>query len=119
MNASNRAHQRRIDAASEAIRRAGSIGKLEQLAGIAPTEAARIAFWLPFSRLAGAKALDAGTAELKRRILAAANDRGRTGRRNLRDHPIMAITRPTTGLASIARNSAGSLAFRADADRER
>lgn len=77
MNASNRAHQRRIDAASEAIHRAGSIGKLEQLAGIAATEAARTAFWLRFSHLAGAKALDAGTAELKRRILAATHDTGR------------------------------------------
>lgn len=87
MNPSSRAHQRRIDAASEAIRHAGSIGKLEQLAGIPATEDARTAFWLPFSRLPGAKALDAGTAELKRRILAAANDTGGQNTRRRRNKP--------------------------------
>lgn len=87
MNASNRTHQRRIDAASEAIRRAGSIGKLEQLAGIAATEAARTAFWLPFSHLPGAKALDAGTAELKRRILTTTNNTGRRKAPRERNNP--------------------------------
>jgi hypothetical protein len=72
MKSAHQRHQCRIDAVSEAIRRAGSIGDLERLAGIPPTPEDRTAFWLPFSHLPGASALDAGVAELKRRIIAAA-----------------------------------------------
>ena len=72
MKPANQRHRCRIDAVSEAIRRAGSIGALERLAGIPPTVEDRTAFWQPFSHLPGASALDAGVAELKRRIIAAA-----------------------------------------------
>ena len=72
MKPANQRYQCRIDALSEAIRRASSIGEIERLAGIPPTVEDRTAFWLPFSHLPGASALDAGVAELKRRIIAAA-----------------------------------------------
>ena len=58
----------RSDMIEDAIRRAGSIGELERLAGIATDPAARQAFWQPFCRLPGAKGLDVGVAELKCRI---------------------------------------------------
>ncbi len=51
-----------------AIRKASSIGNLERLAGIEPGPTARQDFWMPFCRLPGAEGLDAGVAELKRRI---------------------------------------------------
>ena len=56
------------DRAEEAIRRAGSIGALERLAGIGEAQEERAAFWLPFSKLPGTQGLDAGLAELKRII---------------------------------------------------
>ena len=56
----------------EAIRRAGSFGALERLVGIGSTQEAREEFWRPFARLPGAAGLDAGVAELKGRIRAAA-----------------------------------------------
>lgn len=74
MKAASPGHQRHIDPPSEAIRRAGCIGDMERLAGIPPRTEDRTAFWLPFSHVPGASALDAGTAELKRRIIASAND---------------------------------------------
>ena len=54
------------------IRSAGSIGELERLAGIGRSQDERAAFWQPYCRLRGAAALDAGVAELKRRIRARA-----------------------------------------------
>lgn len=54
----------------EAIRRAGSIGELERLAGVGQTHAERYEFWKEYSRLSGEESLDAGVAELKRRIRA-------------------------------------------------
>ena len=61
------------DEATElAISQAGSIGDLERLAGIGQDLDSRSRFWIPFCRLPGTQSLDAGTAELKRRIRAAA-----------------------------------------------
>lgn len=60
------------DRVEEAVRRAASIGDLERLAGIEQTEAARYAFWTAYTQLPGAQSLDAGCAELKRRIHAEA-----------------------------------------------
>jgi hypothetical protein len=57
-----------IEQTEDAIRRAGSIGALERLAGIGTTPEARMAFWEPFCKLPGAESLDAGVAELKRII---------------------------------------------------
>ena len=51
-----------------AIRNAGTIGNLERLAGIGQSFDERYAFWTTYSPLPGAQALDAGVAELKRRI---------------------------------------------------
>ena len=59
-----------VAAVEEAIRRAGSIGELERLAGVGQTHAERHEFWKDYSRLPGEQALDAGVAELKRRIRA-------------------------------------------------
>ncbi len=56
------------DQTEEAIRRAGSIGALERLAGIGGAPEERAAFWQPFCKLPGAQGLDAGVAELKRII---------------------------------------------------
>ena len=56
----------------EAIRRTGSIGALERLAGVGSAQDERAAFWAPFCKLLGAEGLDAGIAELKRRIRAGA-----------------------------------------------
>ncbi len=50
------------------IRAAGSIGELEQLAGIGRSQEERATFWQPYCKLRGAAALDEGVAELKRRI---------------------------------------------------
>jgi hypothetical protein len=60
------------DQTEAAIRRTGSIGALERLAGIGRTSEERAAFWQPFSNLPGAEGLDAGVAELKRMIRAQA-----------------------------------------------
>ena len=57
-----------IEQTEDAIRRAGSIGALERLAGIGTTPDARMAFWEPFCKLPAAQSLDAGVAELKRII---------------------------------------------------
>ena len=65
----------RLDPVEVAIRAAGSIGALERLAGIGPTLDERAAFWNPFMTLPAAAGLDAGVAELKRRIRAAAVSR--------------------------------------------
>ena len=56
------------------IHAAGNVGALERLAGIGPAHEERAAFWQPFSHLAGATSLDAGVAELKRRIRARADE---------------------------------------------
>ena len=53
-----------------AIQSAGSIGGLERLAGIGQTHDERYGFWTAYSHLPGSQSLDAGTAELKRRIRA-------------------------------------------------
>lgn len=55
-------------AAEEAIRRAGTIGELERLAGVGQADAERYEFWKAYARLPGGASLDAGVAELKRRI---------------------------------------------------
>ena len=68
--------RRQPDSASaqteEAISRAGSIGALERLAGVPATAEAREEFWRPFAGLPDADGFDAGVAELKARIRAAA-----------------------------------------------
>jgi hypothetical protein len=46
----------------------GTIGELEQQAGIGSSAEARTAFWLQFHHLEGRACLDAGVAELKRLI---------------------------------------------------
>ncbi len=58
----------RHDKLEAAIQAAGSIGGLERLAGVGTSDEERAAFWLAFRHLPGAAALDAGVAELKRRI---------------------------------------------------
>ena len=65
-----------VDRIEEAIRRAGTVGNLERLAGVEQTEAARYAFWAAYTYLPGAASLDAGCAELKRRIHAAGAKHG-------------------------------------------
>jgi hypothetical protein len=60
-----------LDPIVVALHHAGSIGNLEALAGIPGTDAERTAFWLPFAHLRDAAGLDAGVAELKRRIVTA------------------------------------------------
>jgi hypothetical protein len=45
-----------------------TIGKLERRAGIEQTPEARAAFWKPFAHLEARAMLDAGCAELRRRI---------------------------------------------------
>lgn len=52
-----------------ALRRANTIGDLERLAGIPSTEAARWEFWRVYAHLPGYEGLDAGVAELERRII--------------------------------------------------
>ena len=61
-----------LDQIEDAIRRAGSIGELERLAGVGTTLDERAAFWAPFCKMPAAQSLDAGVAELKRRIRAQA-----------------------------------------------
>jgi hypothetical protein len=50
------------------LRRTRSIGDLERLAGIGSSREDRAAFWLPFSALPARETLDAGCAELRRRV---------------------------------------------------
>lgn len=52
----------------EMIRRASSIGDLERMAGVGRDHDSRYTFWRDYSHLPGAASLDAGVAELKRRI---------------------------------------------------
>ena len=52
------------------ISSASSIGDLERLAGIGQDNESRYQFWRAFAAVEGAKCLDAGVAELKRRIRA-------------------------------------------------
>ena len=54
----------------EAIRKASSIGDLERLAGIGPDNESRYQFWHAFAALPAARCIDAGAAELRRRIRA-------------------------------------------------
>ena len=58
--------------AEAAIHQAGSIGALEDLAGLHGPESERSAFWERYKHLAPGASLDAGIAELKRRIRAKA-----------------------------------------------
>jgi hypothetical protein len=60
------------DPTEEAIRKAGSIGALERLAGIGSAQEDRVSFWTPFCKMPGAAGLDTGVLELKRRIRARA-----------------------------------------------
>ena len=60
--------EQKAEQVEEAIRRSSSIGELERLAGVEQHHHARYAFWHGFSHLPGAASLDAGVAELKRRI---------------------------------------------------
>lgn len=55
-----------------ALRKAGSIGALERLAGIGPDVGSRREFWMAFSALPALECLDAGCDELRRRARAAA-----------------------------------------------
>ena len=68
------------DPIEAAIRQAGSIGDLERLAGIGPTDEERFEFWRAFKALSAEESLDAGVAELKRRIRATAAQTPRRGR---------------------------------------
>ncbi|MEE3503745.1 hypothetical protein [Acidiphilium acidophilum] len=60
-----------LDPIVVALRHAGSIGNLEALAGIPANQSDRTRFWEPFSHLPGSAGLDAGVAELRRRIITA------------------------------------------------
>ena len=71
----------KLDQTEDTIRRAGSIGALERLAGIAGAAEDRAAFWQPFCKLQGAEGLDAGVAELKRIIRSNAHNSARQARR--------------------------------------
>lgn len=54
-----------------AIAKAQTLGQLERLAGIRQDRESRLAFWLPFAAIRDSgKSMDAGAAELKRRIRA-------------------------------------------------
>lgn len=55
-----------------ALRKAGSIGALERLAGIGLGVDARREFWKAFSHLPANECLDAGCGELRRRVRAVA-----------------------------------------------
>lgn len=55
------------------LRRTRSIGDLERLAGLGTSRDDRAAFWLDFSSLPAREVLDAGCAELRRRIRSAAS----------------------------------------------
>lgn len=46
--------------------RAGSLGRLEQLAGIGSDPASRAAFWRPFASLPARDTIEAGCVELRR-----------------------------------------------------
>ena len=56
------------DPIEASIQAARSIGELERLAGIGQAVEERAAFWAPFMSLPAAASLDAGVAELRRRI---------------------------------------------------
>ena len=56
------------DPIEASIQAARSIGALERLAGIGQAVEERAAFWAPFMSLPAVASLDAGVAELKRRI---------------------------------------------------
>ncbi len=56
--------------AEAAIKNASSIGDLERLAGIGRDDESRYQFWHAFAAIPAAGCLDAGVAELKRRIRA-------------------------------------------------
>ena len=56
------------DPIEASIRAARSIGQMERLAGIGQAVEERAAFWKPFMSLPAVASLDAGVAELKRRI---------------------------------------------------
>lgn len=62
--------ERRDEGTEAAIRRVGSIGALERLAGVGQGDAERYEFWRGYAHLPGAQGLDAGVAELKRRVRA-------------------------------------------------
>ena len=63
-------YDEQIDAA---IRAAGTIGALEHLAGVGRSQEEREDFWMAFRTLPASQSLDAGVAELKRRIRARAS----------------------------------------------
>ena len=71
----------KLDQTEDAIRRAGSIGALERLAGIGGAAEDRAAFWQPFCKLPGAEGLDAGVGELKRIIRSNAHTPARRARK--------------------------------------
>ena len=71
----------KLDQTEDTIRRAGSIGALERLAGIGGAAEDRAAFWQPFCKLPGAEGLDAGVAELKRIIRSNAHTPARDARK--------------------------------------
>ena len=81
-----RKHDSPPDPTEDAIRQAGSIGALERLAGIGSAQDERAAFWTPFCTLPGADGLDAGVAELKRRIRAQAAHPPRPRQPGVRRH---------------------------------
>ena len=74
------------DPTEDAIRRAGSIGALERLAGIGSTQEERAAFWEPYCKRPGAEGLDAGVSELRRRIRAQAQPTPRNRRTRVDHH---------------------------------
>ena len=64
--------QSNADLIEEYIRRAGSIGALERLAGIGTDPQSRAAFWLDYAHLPASAGLDAGCEALKQRFRACA-----------------------------------------------
>jgi len=60
-----RGHDGEIESA---IERSGSIGALEHLAGIGQSAEERYAFWMTYRSFPADQSIDAGVAELKRRI---------------------------------------------------
>lgn len=48
------------------LRRAGSLARLEQMAGVGPDHGSRAVFWRPFAALPARDSIEAGCAELRR-----------------------------------------------------
>jgi hypothetical protein len=76
------------DPIEERIRKAGTIGTLERLAGVGPDPQSRTNFWLNYTRLSGDSGLNAGIEALKQRARARAAVAEANNAEGARDMPI-------------------------------